>query len=181
MVKTLNINLNVNMDFKAIKLKNKTCIFLFNEKLFIKLFLPDNTQYFYIIGVSTLVIKYNFIKNNVKLIQSSFNDLIFSINFLWHVKIKFNGKGFKVKRFKPKQSMKFYFYRSHLTVFVFKNVKLIKRHKYKFLVFKSNKKLLKKMTKLLISIRPINIYTKRGLRASREVIFKRTGKKSSYV
>lgn len=181
MIKIININLNVNTDLKVIKTNKKTCLVFFNEKYFIKLYLSETCKYFYQIGVKTISIKYSFIKNKAKLVESNINNLIFSLNFLWHVKIKFNGKGFKVRRFKKKQSMKFYFYRSHLTVFIFRNVKLIKKHKYKFVIFKSNQRILKLMTKDVLSIRPINIYTKRGLRASRQLIYKRTGKKSSYV
>jgi hypothetical protein len=58
---------------------------------------------------------------------------------------------------------------------------LIKKHKYKFFLSKNNKRKLNLLKTMVLNIRPINTYTKRGLRSSRQLILKRTGKKSTYV
>jgi hypothetical protein len=46
---------------------------------------------------------------------------------------------------------------------------------------KCNRRKLNLVIRMVLKIRPINTYTKRGLRNSRQLILKRTGKKSAYI
>src|SRR5690242_14240022 len=50
------------------------------------------------------------------------------------IKIKFKGKGFRIKILKNLKLIKFYFGRSHLTFYKFKILKIKKINKYKFLL-----------------------------------------------
>ena len=94
--------------------------------------------------------------------------------------MRFTGKGYKIRKSKAKRSLKFYFGRSHQT-YVFSGGLNFKRlSKYRLLLLANNKKRLNRITRLVLCIRPINRYTKRGLRCTRHFILKRPGKKSTY-
>jgi hypothetical protein len=77
--------------------------------------------------------------------------------------------------------MKFYFGKSHITIFKFKKVQIKKSGKYKFILKNLNPTILKNIALNVTNIKPVNIYTLRGLRLSRQLIFKRKGKKGSYI
>ena len=98
----------------------------------------------------------------------------------YYKKIRFTGKGYKIRKSKAKRSLKFYFGRSHQT-YVFSGGLNFKRlSKYRLLLLANNKKRLNRIARLVLCIRPVNRYTKRGLRCTRHFILKRPGKKSTY-
>ena len=68
-----------------------------------------------------------------------------------------------------------------MTFFKLKKIKLKKVTKYKFLLRSFNFNKLKKKAIEITKIKPVNIYTLRGIRVSRQIIKKRKGKKSSYI
>lgn len=182
MLKTFNIHLNQNFNLKILKIKkNSLLVYIFNQYHYFKLILDDSIEIFYEENTMTITIRFNYFKNKNKIIEGLINDLMFSLNHLWFVKIKFNGKGYKIRRYKKKRSIDFFFYHSHWTIIIFKNLRLIKKHKYKFYMSKCNRRKLNLVTRMVLKIRPTNTYTKRGLRNSRQLILKRTGKKSAYM
>jgi hypothetical protein len=68
---------------------------------------------------------------------------------------------------------------SHLQwLFFFKSL-AIKIQKQKYLVVNLEENRLNKLLKILIKSRPLNIYTRRGLRLSRQKVLKKIGKRSS--
>jgi ribosomal protein L6P/L9E len=96
--------------------------------------------------------------------------------------MRFKGKIYKVKRTKKKK-LKLSFGRSHKTIVVLKNLFLKKRRKqkHKFLLISSSKYDIVQPAALIKSVRSINMFTQRGLRLSRQIIYKKVGKKSSYL
>ena len=88
-------------------------------------------------------------------------------------KIKFTGKGYKIK--KKKNLFSFLFNRSHRTKIWFFGFFFKKFKKYKIYI-QSSQKLYKSINDTL-KIRYVNIFTKRGLRLVRQKIFKKKGKK----
>jgi len=76
--------------------------------------------------------------------------------------------------------MTFYFGHSHDTIMLFRSVIIKKPHKYKFILLKNDNFKLTSLIKTILKIKPINIYTKRGLRQFRQIIYKRKGKKNAY-
>ncbi len=104
----------------------------------------------------------------------------------WHhyffLKMRFKGKIYKVKRTKKKK-LKLSFGRSHKTIVILKNLFLKKRkkQKHKFFFISSNLNELKQSASIIKNVRPINMFTQRGLRLSRQIIYKKIGKKSSYL
>jgi hypothetical protein len=67
-----------------------------------------------------------------------------------------------------------------MQVIIFKNAKFKQKRKNKVLIKTWNKTNHKLTEVRLISIRPLNVFTKRGLRLGRQIVIKKTGKKSNY-
>ena len=123
-------------------------------------------------------VDYN-LNNNINFKQ--INSFLKTFESYFFIKIKFKGKGFKIKYNKKLKLIKFYFGRSHMTFFKLKKIKLKKINKYKFFLRNFNYNWLKKKAIEITKIKPVNIYTLRGIRLSRQIIKKRKGKKSSYI
>ncbi len=122
-------------------------------------------------------------KQDWNLIANKINKNLFVFENTFFEKIKFKGKGFRVRFKKKNKILKFTFGHSHIN-YAFLNgkttkIKKIGKYKY-FFKNKSSSKLLSFLKKIC-SIKPINMYTKRGIRLGTQVIFKRKGKKSTYI
>lgn len=161
---------------------------LINKKKNKKIYIYNNNLYFYINNNFNLKIKKNsnsIIINNFKtkeriLIEKKLiENFIKSWSAFFFQKIKFTGKGYKIK--KKKKSIKFFFGKSHMTNIIFNKLIFKKLTKNKILILTKKKKIIEFTRSLISKIRKISIYTKRGLRFSRQKIYKKTGKKSSYM
>jgi ribosomal protein L6P/L9E len=153
----------------------------YNEEKKIKIMLFKKTTLRYHDNSNSIEIKYT---HPIILTKALHNlkKVIFSYNHRFFIKIKYKGKGFKMKIRKKKLKMiKYWFGHSHLNVSFFKNIKLKKCGKYKFTIKSSSLKKLNSLEKKICQIKPLNKYTKRGIRAGRMFFEKRKGKKSSYV
>jgi ribosomal protein L6P/L9E len=111
------------------------------------------------------------------------NKNIFMFDNMFFNKIKFKGKGFRVRFKKNSKILKFTFGHSHINyIFVNQKTTKIKRlGKYKYIFKNKNDIEMNSFLKKLCNIKPINMYTKRGIRLSRQIIYKRKGKKSTYI
>jgi len=89
-------------------------------------------------------------------------------------KIKFAGKGYKIKK-NSNKSIILLFNRAHVTILWWNNIILNKLKKYKFYVNYNN--IDQDLILNILKIRPINIFTKKGLRKSRQILLKKRGKK----
>jgi hypothetical protein len=89
-------------------------------------------------------------------------------------KIKFTGKGYKIKK-NSKESLILLFNRSHTTTMWWKNLFIKKLKKYK--IFIKYTPINKKIIETILNIRPVNIFTKKGLRKARQLLYKKKGKK----
>lgn len=126
--------------------------------------------------------KYNFEKK-FNFLFKKIQKIIFLFENIFFNKIKFKGKGFRVRFKKKNKILKFTFGHSHINyIFInFKKVKIKKLGKYKYIIKSKNKFILNKLSKDICKIRSINLFTKRGIRLGRQVVFKRKGKKSTYI
>lgn len=92
-------------------------------------------------------------------------------------KVKFSGKGYKLVKHLTRVSL--YLNTSHTQwLFLFKSF-VVKIQKQKYLLVNADSNNLLNIVKLLVNSRPLNVYTKRGLRFSRQEVFKKIGKRSS--
>jgi hypothetical protein len=88
-------------------------------------------------------------------------------------KIRFVGKGYKIKK-NCSNNIFLLFNRSHMTNVWYKNIILRKYKKYKIYI---RHIAAWSIVQNILSIRPVNIFTKKGLRTSRQIIYKKKGKK----
>lgn len=104
----------------------------------------------------------------------------YSFNFFFFKKFKFIGKGYKIKKVKLKKSFQLYFGYSHKIFLISGGCQLRKLTKYKLFLITNNYKKIYKIRLIIKNIRKLNFFTKRGLRAMKQKVFKRPGKKSTY-
>jgi len=88
-------------------------------------------------------------------------------------KIKFSGKGYKIKKHN-KNSIALIFNRAHMTRFFFQHIFLKKLKKYK-IYMRYTQRCLKSVDEL-VNTRKVNIFTKKGLRVTRQLLKKKKGK-----
>ena len=170
-------NINVTM----LKKQSSTILYIYSKTYFYKISETEGTQKLFLDKETNTISFLTFKKNPyTKLYISLLHNFLFSLNYYFFTKIKFTGKGYRMAFRKKKKIINFYFGHSHNTIIMFRSIILKKPHKYKFLVFSNSKKKLIFLNKMILNIKPINIFTKRGLRNSRQIIFKRTGKKAGY-
>lgn len=107
--------------------------------------------------------------------------MLFAFQHYFFKKIKFKGKGFRLKIKKQKKICKFLFGHSHTMLMYFKNMKVQKCTKYKFNLKCVSENNLKQTISSIVNIKPNNVYTNRGIREGRQIIIRRKGKKGSYT
>jgi len=177
-------NINIPVSFNIILLENKKnnkdlTIILYNKLYSITLVIDKKKIK---IDLESYSIKINTnINYNNNLNFKQINKFFKTFEFYFFIKIKFKGKGFKIKFNKKLKIIKFYFGKSHITLFKLRKIKLKKITKYKFILKNLNFMKLKTNATKITKIKPINVYTLRGIRLSKQIIRKRKGKKSSYI
>jgi len=97
-------------------------------------------------------------------------------------KIKFKGKVYKISKYRN-NNLKLSFGRCHKNMMVVRSLFLKKRKKVKTkcMIFGTSKIDLDFSKSLIIKVRPISMFTQRGLRLARQVVYRKIGKKSSYT
>lgn len=118
---------------------------------------------------------------NAKWIKSLTNiQFLFSFFFkLFFVKLKFTGKGYKFA-ISSRKTLTFNFGFSHRYYFYNFQTIPLRLTKTKFLLFGLNFFHLRLKAFEFYFIKPLNIYTLRGVRFSRQIVFKKIGKLSLY-
>ena len=122
----------------------------------------------------------SFFLKKKKILNKIFLNFFYSFNFFFFKKFKFIGKGYKIKKTKNKKSFKMFFGYSHKIFLIPSSLQLRKLTKYKLFLITNNRLKEKITTSTIQSIRSLNLFTKRGLRAIKQRIYKRPGKKSTY-
>ena len=138
-----------------------------------------NTHYYSIIKIKTKIriINNNFIglsSDLSRVVAECLNKFLKQFYLCNFNKIKFTGKGYKIKK-NTKQSIVLLFNRSHTTTLWWSGVFLKKLKKYKMYIKYNKPDML--IINSILNIRPINIFTKKGLRCARQILLKKKGKK----
>ena len=179
----ITLNLPPYINIIIFKQKNNDLnVYLYNKLYFIYLNnLTNKNFYKYDSETNSLsIIKLKPNKNMICMVNF-LNQFLKSLNVYFFFKIKFKGKGYRIRFYKKNKIVKFYFGKSHITFFFFKKLILKKISKYKFIIKSPNFFNLKNKALKIVKIKKINVYTLRGLRIARQNIFKRKGKKGSYI
>ena len=156
-------------------LKYNCCLqlYIYNTIFYINIKLYNTTIY---TNNTTNIIKLKniYYTNQLNLFLIELNKFLFSLDHIFYKKIKFTGKGFKVK--KKNNNIIYYFNTAHINLILLKNILVRRLNKSKYIFIKPNTYKLFKLTKCIKNIRCNNIFTKRGLRLSRQIIIKKKGK-----
>jgi ribosomal protein L6P/L9E len=184
MIDKKKFNINIPLSFDIIVIENKInkndlTIILYNNLYSITIINKKKKIKIDLESYSILVYKELNYNNNLNFKQM--NKFLKTFEFYFFIKIKFKGKGFKIKFNKKLKIIKFFFGRSHITFFKLKRIKLKRITKYKFILKNLNFSKLKTNSMKITKIKPVNVYTLRGIRLSKQIIRKRKGKKSSYI
>lgn len=161
------------INFMCLKKNNTKHIYIYSNQWFIQTNINNyEVTYKKSLHILELSTKQPFYKS--KAISTLLNNLLFSWETFFFKKISFTGKGFKIKK---KQKIIFFFFnKSHISLLICNSAVIKKINKQKILFFFKNYSLYEKILSKILKIRYANIYTKRGLRFSRQLILKRKGK-----
>lgn len=168
------MTLKKNKQVSIITKKKKIFLYWWTTKNFIIINKTKTQQNFWI---DTETSEINF-ENKNKTIMQKINDIIYKQWLLLFTKLKFNGKGYKIKKTKKKTVLLLFNF-SHKSYIYLKKIILKKIGKNKMLLLSNNNVLTQKYTNMCLKLRNNNIYTKRGLRNARSIIRKKNGKKTN--
>jgi hypothetical protein len=159
---------------------NQRHLYFYSLAYFFKFALPDFiSSIFYLPSSRSFCFFYthtnNFFKHFLRLVKL----LFYSFSFFFFKKIKFKGKGYYI--FKNKRNtITFRFGYSHrIYLYFFGNfVKFLS--KTSIFIFGVNYREIVNYGHNLISTRPYNLFTGKGVRFTRQIIYKKIGKVGSY-
>ena len=176
-MKELLIFIPFNLNYTIINKNTINNIYIYNDTYYFsitfnqnKLFINKNTN-----TIKILDFKFN---NLNRLINYEMKNFLFSWDNIYFNKIKFTGKGFKFK--KKENNLFLFFNRAHKCFFIGTNIILIRLSKNKVILLKNNIKHLIYDSNLIRNVRSNNIFTKRGLRFSRQIVLKKKGKTATH-
>jgi hypothetical protein len=160
--------------------KKQKSLFMYNKTYFLSLSIPNNfVECLYDINTRTLSIHSLYINNFYKIFWWKLKEcfaIFYQPKFL---KFKFKGKGYYVYKNKRNTVTPQFGYAHRLYLYsYFISVKFLS--KTSIFLFGFLKSDLLKIGYGLKAMRPINIFTGRGVRFSKQVIYKKVGKVSSY-
>jgi len=178
----LNLPMTINIVIWLKKTTNVVHIYLYNNTKEFKFYIKnENSVIKFDKNTNSLLLEKNWLNEHNNKFSNFINNLLKSWDFYFFSKIKFKGKGFRIRFLKKNKLVKFFFGRSHKTFIFFKKIFLKKISKYKFILKSINKSKISVNSEMTRGIKPLNVYTLRGLRISRQIIFKRKGKKGTYI
>ena len=121
-----------------------------------------------------------FFKNNFySLFWNYFKLIFYSFSKIFFCKLKFKGKGYYIYK-NIRNTLALQFGYSHLLYLYgyFLNIKFLT--KTSILLFGINVRDISFLSYSFFKLKPINIFTGKGIRFSKQIVYKKTGKVSSY-
>jgi hypothetical protein len=155
---------------------NMFIIYIYSSVYFFQIYVNLFYYLLKLIYVSNIMLVHSYVNYYLKIVLSYFFRLLF-------IKLRFIGKGYKLlirKNFLHNIILfNFgYSHRYYIYIYFFYMFQLAKT---KFIFFGLNFFLLKIILQRLYLIKPINIFTLRGLRFAKQCIFKKIGKIGLYM
>jgi len=172
-MKKIILYLYPNLNITIIKNKKNIYLYLYNSTYF---FIINNINFIFNIKKTLNILELKSIiplTNSTKL-TNILNNFLFNWTTFFFNKIIFSGRGFKIK--KKKNYIFLFFNKSHVSLYIYNNIIIKKLTRNKLLFFHKNQNIHTNDINKILNIRFVNIYTKRGLRLSRQIILKRKGK-----
>lgn len=179
----LNFYLPWNWNFLLIKnfnYKNFIYFYLYSIHYFFILPINKNFLFFkYDLQTNSFNFKFIFKNNFYNLFWNNFKIIFYSFSKLFFKKLKFKGKGYYIyKNIRNTIALQFGYSHLYYLYFYFIVIKFLT--KTNVLIFGININNLISSSNLFHNVKPINIFTGKGIRFSRQIIYKKTGKVSSY-
>lgn len=154
---------------------NNMHIYIYNSNIFLLLNFLNYSIYF---NKFLNIIKIKNKKLNRKIHNKKFlNNFLFTWDNFFFSKIYFLGKGFKLK--KINKNIYFNFNYSHIKLLINQKTIIKKIQKTKLLIFSKNLVDIKKLSLDIKNIKNLNPYTKRGLRKSKQIVYKKKNKSNT--
>nr|YP_740729.1 Ymf60 [Tetrahymena malaccensis]ABI51638.1 Ymf60 [Tetrahymena malaccensis] len=173
----LFIPYNINYIYIEEKKNLNKFLYLYNDNYFFSININYKQNIKINQDTNTVIIENRNFNNKLNLFNHEFDKFLYSWDNFFFNKIKFTGKGFKWK--KKETNLFLFFNRAHKCFFIGNNIILKRLSKSKIIILKNNYKHLIHDSILIRVIRSNNIFTKRGLRFSRQIILKKKGKTAS--
>ncbi len=128
---------------------------------------------------NSIFFKFSLINLYYSLFWNYFKLLFYSFSKIFFKKLKFKGKGYYIyKNNRNTIALQFGYSHMYYLYSFFTSVKFLT--KTTILIFGLNYSEINKISYKLFNIKKINIFTGKGIRFSRQIIYKKTGKVSSY-
>lgn len=160
--------------------KNSNILYLYSQEYYFMLPIPakfDLVQFDK--NASTIVMSSIYVNNYTLTYWTFFNQMFLSFNRPYFLKIKFKGKGYYIYKNKRNTITPQFGYAHRIYKYTFfTSIKF--RTKTSIIIFGLLKNDLITSGLLIKNMRSINIFTGRGVRFSRQIIYKKVGKVSSY-
>jgi len=178
----LNFYLPSDWCFLLIKKTNNNLIYFYLYSLNYFFILPLFKKFLffkYDSQVNSLIFHFYFKNNFYSLFWNHFKILFYSFSKIFFKKLKFKGKGFYIYK-NNRNTIALQFGYSHLLYLYsfFITVKFLT--KTTILMFGINNNDLSFGSYALYNIKKINIFTGKGIRFARQIVYRKTGKVSSY-
>jgi len=173
------LNLHVILYFNATS--NKFVIRLYKRPYAISYALTTHNFF-----LSTDLSSFMFLINprglkQIYFLNSWFAKKINSLICTFYAKIKFKGKGYRIySSLNSRYTLTYVFGHSHLILLPLLLSKIFMLTKTKLLLISMNFQNLFFNIKKILATKPMNIFTSRGIRLSKQLVYKKTGKVSSY-
>jgi hypothetical protein len=159
---------------------NTLSIYLYSDVYYFFLPILKSYMFFYYEAQSSVLTFLFFFKINPhQIFWKYYSNLFHSFSKVFFKKLKFKGKGYYIYK-NSRNTIALQFGYSHLIYLYafFINVKFLT--KTTILMFGINKNNVTNRSFGLFNLRPFNIFTGKGIRFTRQVIYRKTGKLSSY-
>ena len=159
---------------------NTTVFYLTSNTYYLNLSSKNNLSFFYFDKFTRVITLKSLYTNSYYLtFMRTFESTLGSFSKPSFIKLKFKGKGYYIYKNKRNTIAPQFGYSHRLYLYsYFTSVKFL--GKTKVMLFGFNKNDIFNSALLIKSKRPINIFTGRGVRFSRQVVYKKQGKVSSY-
>lgn len=161
-------------------LNNTKILYLFSLVYFFKLIVPKQyLNFHYDYQTSTLQINNAFTPNFYKMYFKQISNIFYSFSKIFFNKLKFKGKGYYIYK-NTRNTITPQFGHSH-RIYIYSYFITVKfLTKTTVFLFGSSKKDVLTTSFTIQRSKFINIFTGRGVRFARQIIYKKTGKVSSY-
>lgn len=179
----ITLYLPVTWNFLIIKKKNEVNYkhyYIYSTTYFFLIpFLYKFLMFYYDKQINVLSFRFFFRNNYYLLFWNFFKIFFYSFSRVFFLKLKFKGKGYYIYKNK-RNTIAFQFGYSHIKYLYSFSIFVKFITKTIILLFGINKLNVRKKSHALFSVRSINVFTGKGIRFSKQIIYKKVGKVSSY-